>query len=249
MSNHAVLSFDGVSINYSPSGPWALRDVSFSVSAGERVALVGPSGAGKTTILSAANGLVAPTEGRVRVHGTDTASLGREGRRAIGSIPQGNALVGSLRVAQNVASGRLGYLGPVETLRELVRPRDTEDIVAILEQVGIPEKLWDRADQLSGGQQQRVAIARTLYQKPDLILADEPVSALDPARSDAVMEILTEAVATTPGRALVTSMHDAPLALKHCDRIIALRRGEVLFDAPSESVTEPQLAMLYELES
>ena len=248
MSNHAVLSFDGVSIKYSPSGPWALRDVSFSVSAGERVALVGPSGSGKTTVLGAANGLVAPTEGRVLVNGTSTAALDRQGRRAIGSIPQGNALVGSLRVAQNVASGRLGYLGPVETMRELVRPRDTERILQILEQVGIPEKLWDRADQLSGGQQQRVAIARTLFQEPSLILADEPVSALDPARSEAVLEILTTAVAAEPGRALVTSMHDAPLALEHCDRIIALRLGEIMFDSPSDSVSEEQLAMLYQLE-
>ena len=247
-----VLSFRDVSVQYSSSGPFALRNVTFDVSAGERVALVGPSGAGKTTILSAANGLVTPVGGSVVVNGVDTADLGkrqyRSTRSTIGSVPQGNALVGPLRVAHNVASGRLGQWGPLEVIRTLIRPRDTDAILAVLDEVGIGDKLWERADRLSGGQQQRVAIARTLYQNSNLILADEPVSALDPARSEAVLEIFTEVVTGESGRALVTSMHDAPLALKHCTRIIGLRAGEVLFDQPADQVDDVQLDSLYELE-
>lgn len=247
-----VLAFNDVSVQYSTSGPFALRNVSFEVAAGERVALVGPSGSGKTSILSAANGLVVPTTGQVLVNGVDTSVLSQRKHRAtrstIGSVPQGNALVGPLRVAHNVASGRLGQWGPLEVLRTLIRPRDTAEILDVLTQVGIGDKLWERADNLSGGQQQRVAIARTLFQGANLLLADEPVSALDPTRSEAVLEMLTDVVSKEPDRALVTSMHDAPLALKHCTRIIGLRLGHILFDLPSEQVADRQLVELYELD-
>lgn len=251
-SSQQVLAFCDVSVRYSSSGPLALRNVSFEIDAGERVALVGPSGSGKTTILSVTNALVLPTSGQVIVNGVDSVDLAtrkhRDTRSMIGSVPQGNALVGPLRVAQNVASGRLGRWSAIQALRTLVRPRDIDEILGVLTQVGIGEKLWERADQLSGGQQQRVAIARTLFQGAKLILADEPVSALDPARSEAILEILADAVVAEPDRALLTSMHDAPLALKHCTRIIGLRTGDVVFDLPADQVSDTQLAGLYELE-
>jgi phosphonate transport system ATP-binding protein len=232
-----LLDLIDVSVRYGATTTPALCDVSLTVHAGERVALIGPSGAGKTTILSLANALVLPTSGRVEIMGVDSVELGarahRDVRRLVGTIPQGNALVGPLRVAQNVASGRLGRWGPLESLRALVRPR---------------EKLWDRADQLSGGQQQRVAIARTLFQGARLLLADEPVSALDPARSADVLEVLDSAVRDAPDRALVASLHDAPLALRYCTRIVALRDGRVEFDKPVGEVDQSELDVLYELE-
>lgn len=247
-----LLDITDVSVRYGATATPALSDVSLTVHAGERVALIGPSGAGKTTILSLANGLVLPTSGRVAIMGVDSVELGarahRDARRLVGTIPQGNALVGPLRVAQNVASGRLGRWGPLEALRALVRPREIDEIVEVLTQVGIPEKLWDRADQLSGGQQQRVAIARALFQGARLLLADEPVSALDPARSAAVLEVLDAAVRDAPDRALVASLHDAPLALRFCTRIVALRDGRVEFDKPVGEVDQPELDVLYELE-
>ncbi len=132
-------------------------------------------------------------------------------------------------------------------MRTLVRPGPIDEIVAALTAVGIPEKVWDRADQLSGGQQQRTAIARALFQGPDLLLADEPVSALDPTRSDAVMAVLVE-TSSVPGRAMVASMHDAPLALRHCDRIIAMRHGRLHFDRPADEVTQDLLDELYVLD-
>lgn len=131
-------------------------------------------------------------------------------------------------------------------MKTLVRPAPMNEIGEVLDRVGIGEKVWDRADQLSGGQQQRTAIARALFQRPDLLLADEPVSALDPARSDAVMAELGAAV--DGDRAMLASMHDAPLALRHCDRIVALRSGRLVFDLPSSAVTQDLLDELYVLD-
>lgn len=131
-------------------------------------------------------------------------------------------------------------------MKALVRPGPLDEIAHALDRVGIVEKIWERADQLSGGQQQRTAIARALFQHPDLLLADEPVSALDPARSDAVMVELSATVSSD--RALVASMHDAPLALRHCDRIVALRNGRLHFDLPSVEVTAGVLEELYALD-
>lgn len=247
-----LLDIIDVSVRYGPNAALALSNVSLTVHSGERVALIGPSGAGKSTILSLANALVLPTSGRVEIMGVDSVELGarihRDIRRLVGTIPQGNALVGPLRVAQNVASGRLGRWGPLEALRALVRPREIDEILEVLTQVGIPEKLWDRADQLSGGQQQRVAIARALFQGARLLLADEPVSALDPARSADVLDVLDSAVRDAPDRSLVASLHDAPLALRYCTRIVALRDGRVEFDKPVGEVDQLELDVLYELE-
>ena len=247
-----LLRLTDVTVRYSRSGPPALDGVSLTVSPGERVALIGPSGAGKTTILSLANALVLPTSGSVEVMGVASSSLTRRAhrstRRAIGMIPQGNALVGPLRVAQNVAAGRLGRWGPLQALRTLIRPGDIDEIVDVLDQVGIAEKLWDRADQLSGGQQQRVAIARALFQGARLFLADEPVSALDPGRSAAVLDVLDEAIAADAGRALLASLHDAPLALRYSSRVVALREGRVVFDRAVAEVTDAEVDTLYEIE-
>lgn len=219
-----------------------------TVRAGERVALIGPSGAGKSTILRLASGLTLPTVGTASVLGVDSAVLGRRANRSvrsrIGIVSQDFSLVGPLRVASNVAAGRLGAWSWAKAMRTLVRPGPIDEIIAALTAVGIPEKVWDRADQLSGGQQQRTAIARALFQGPDLLLADEPVSALDPTRSDAVMAVLAE-TSSVPGRAMVASMHDAPLALRHCDRIIAMRHGRLHFDRPAAEVTQDLLDELY----
>ncbi len=241
--------FNAVSVRYSADGRPALDRISLEVRSGERVALIGPSGAGKSTVLSLAAGLVLPTDGSVTVHGVDSRELGRrrhrDTRRQIGTIRQNFALVGPLRVAHNVAAGRLGSTGALAGLKTLIRPRDVEGLVRVLDQVGIGDKLWERADQLSGGQQQRSAIARTLYQDPSLILADEPLSALDPARSETVLGLLMR---TEPFRTVIVSLHDAPLALTNSDRIVGLRHGSIMFDSTPSEVTEDMLTDLYLLD-
>ncbi len=246
-----LVRFDDVTVQYPGSDPAAVDGLTLSVAAGELVALVGPSGAGKSTVLSLAAGLVLPSAGRVEVLGVDSTALGRRSHRhhrsRIGLISQDFALVGPLRVASNVAAGRLGRWSWARAARALVRPTPIDEISAALDSVGIAEKLWERADQLSGGQQQRTAIARALFQEPDLLLADEPVSALDPSRSDAVMTVLAR-MARQAGRGMVASMHDAPLALRHCDRIVALRDGRLHFDLPAAEVDEAMLTELYLLD-
>ncbi len=241
--------FDAVTVRYGVDARPALDHFSLEVRAGERVALIGPSGAGKSTVLSLAAGLVLPTDGSVTVHGVDSKDLGRrrhrDTRRRIGTIRQNFALVGPLRVAHNVAAGRLGSTGTLAGLKTLIRPRDVDGLLRELERVGIGDKLWERADQLSGGQQQRTAIARALYQDPPLILADEPLSALDPARSETVLGLLMR---PEPSRTVIVSLHDAPLALTNSDRIIGLRHGSILFDSAPDDVTEDMLADLYLLD-
>lgn len=248
MTAEPLLSFDGVTVRYAGMARPAVDGLDLTVRPGERVALVGPSGAGKSTVLALAAGLTLPAAGRVEILGTDSRRVGRRANRSvrsrIGIVSQDYALVGPLRVATNVAAGRLGRQSWLRAVRTFARPGPLDQIRTALDAVGIGDKVWERTDQLSGGEQQRTAIARTLFQGPDLLLADEPVSALDPARSESVMAVLT-AEAARGGRALVASMHDAPLALRHCDRIVALRLGRVLFDLPATEVTDVLLDELY----
>ena len=245
-----MLALRNVSVRYGRGGA-AVAGLDLTVAAGEVVALIGPSGAGKSTVLRLACGLVLPSEGSVEVLGVDTAMLGRRALRStrarIGTVQQDFALVGRLGVARNVAAGRLGRWGALTAVRSLVRPVALDEIVGSLDRVGIADKLWDRADQLSGGQRQRAAIARTLFQDPDLFLLDEPVSALDPARSAAVLAELV-AAATHDGRAVVVSLHDTHLALEHCQRIVALRHGRIVADLPAAEVTPAMLDELYALD-
>ncbi|MFE7629547.1 phosphonate ABC transporter ATP-binding protein [Kocuria sp. NPDC057446] len=231
----------------------ALDRVNLSVRRGERVALVGPSGAGKSTLLGLANGTVAPTGGRVEVLGVDPAAASPVALRAlrgrIGAVHQQLNLVGPLQVVHNVNAGRLGTWSRLRALRSLVRPLHVEEARAALERVGIAEYLHTRTDRLSGGEQQRVALARVLVQDPDLVLADEPVSSLDPARAEEVMSLLCGVLDEQAGarRTLVVSLHDFDLAVRHCDRIVGLRQGRVVLDVAVEEVAEGTRERIYDM--
>jgi phosphonate transport system ATP-binding protein len=164
----------------------------------------------------------------------------------VGTIYQQLHLVGSLRVIHNVNAGRLGSWSALRALGSLLRPLEVEQARLALAGIGIENKLFERTDRLSGGEQQRVALARVLVQQPDLILADEPVSSLDPARSDEVMRLLTTVV-TGSSRTLVVSLHDFDVARRRCDRVIGLRAGRVAFDLPAAQVTDALGVDLYRL--
>jgi phosphonate transport system ATP-binding protein len=229
----------------------AVDGVDLDVRTGERVALVGPSGAGKTTVLRLCNGTVLPGEGSVSVLGVDLAAATererRSVRRRIGTVYQQLHLVGPLRVVHNVNAGRLATWHPVRALGSLLRPLEVEAAHDALVKVGIGDKLFERTERLSGGEQQRVALARVLRQDPDLILADEPVSSLDPARAEEVMDLLCGVVAEGT-RTLLVSLHDFGLARRRCDRVIGLRRGRVVFDLPAAAVDDQMAADLYRID-
>ncbi|MCP3916246.1 MAG: phosphonate ABC transporter ATP-binding protein [bacterium] len=234
-------------------GHTALDGVDLEVAPGEALALVGPSGAGKTTLLRLMNGTVYPTRGRVRFEGTDLAQLERYELRALraltGYVPQDHALVPTLRVSQNVVTGKLGQRGFWAALRSILwtGSEDLERAHALLERVGIPEKLFQRTDQLSGGQQQRVAIARALFQEPRALLADEPVASVDPTRARDLLGLLLE-IAAERGLTLVVSLHDLALARELFPRTAGLRAGVLHFDRPTDEIGEDEFTELYRLE-
>ena len=234
-------------------GRTVLDGVDLSVGAGERLALVGPSGAGKTSLLHLLAGARLPSRGAVERDGRPLSELTPRELRSIrartGFVHQDLGLVPILRTHHNVAAGRFGRQGLLGALRALVRPSRDEllAIHAALERVGIGGLLYQRTDRLSGGEAQRAAIARALYQEPEVLLADEPISSVDPARARALLELFLE-LSAEQGWTLVCSLHDLALARELFPRLVGLREGRVVFDAaPAELATETFEA-LYRIE-
>jgi len=211
--------------------------------------LVGPSGAGKSTLIRLLNGSLFPTSGEVRVLGQRLDRLNpralRRAQSQIGTIYQQFHLVDNLRVVHNINAGHLAQWSFSKSLMSLVRPMDIHTASAALEQVGIPEKLYERTDRLSGGQQQRVAIARVLVQNPEAVLADEPISNLDPELSREIMDLLLD-LSQRSGKTLVSSLHAIEFAQSHYERIIGLRKGRIFFDSAANLVTQSMIKSLYQ---
>jgi phosphonate transport system ATP-binding protein len=226
----------------------ALEEITLQIHPGERVALVGSSGAGKSTLLRLLNGTVLPSQGEVWALGRNLSHLSvrqlRQIQQQIGTIYQQFHLVDNLQVIHNVNAGHLGRWSFGKAALSLLYPFDRQAAAKALQRVGIPEKLYERTDRLSGGQQQRVAIARVLVQDPVVILADEPVSSLDPELSREIMDLLRDLVQES-GKTLVVSLHSVELARSHCDRMIGLRNGRFFFDAPTHQVSDRMIAELY----
>ncbi len=242
---------EDLSLGYG-SGPPALEGLNLDIAPGEILGLVGPSGAGKTSLLSVLGAARRPDVGRVAIDGREMGELSprslRRMRCRLGFIHQDHRLVANLRVHQNVSAGRLGRLGPLASLRQLLAPsRSTlAEIHALLERVGIEDKLYARSDRLSGGERQRVAIARALYQEPGGLLADEPVASVDPARAADTLTLLTE-LSREGGITLVASLHDLELARAHFPRLVGLRGGRIVFDRPTTEIADAEFKSLYTL--
>jgi phosphonate transport system ATP-binding protein len=228
----------------------AVDGLSLSVKKGERLALVGRSGAGKTTLFRLLNATLRPTRGRLLFDGRDVGGMSarelRAMRRRVGTVYQQHYLVPSLSVLDNALCGRLGRWSLWQTARSFVRParEDVEEAEHVLGLVGLSEKLRERADSLSGGQQQRLAVARVLMQRADVILADEPVASLDPALADSVMSLLHR-VADDSGRTLLVALHNIDLALGYFPRVVGLRGGAVALDADSAGLSREALGEFY----
>jgi len=246
VSAGAVAAVHGLTKRYAPDVT-ALADVAFDVSAGEFVAVLGPSGAGKTTLFRCLTGLTRPDGGRVRIDGRDvwqSATDLRAARRATALVFQQFNLIRRLSALENVLVGRLAEVPAWRVLTRRFTRADRQLALRCLDTVGLLDKAAVRADQLSGGQQQRVAIARALAQDARLILADEPVASLDPESSATVLASLRSAV--TAGVAVIASLHQVHLAREYADRIIALRAGRLVEDAPVGRLDGRALEQIYE---
>jgi phosphonate transport system ATP-binding protein len=242
-----MLKLEGLTKVYD-DGTEALKDVTFEVPDGQFLVIIGLSGSGKSTLLRCVNRLIEPTAGRVIWNDTDITAASQEElrqiRRRIGMIFQHFNLVRRSKVITNVLAGRLGYANPVLSLFNHFSRADVELALQNLERVGIVEQAHKRADELSGGQQQRVGIARALMQDPELMLVDEPVSALDPATSHSIMRYLEE-LNKGDGVTIVCSLHFLSLARAYADRIIALKDGGIVFDGPPVEIDDDRFRGIY----
>lgn len=242
-----MIEFINASKTY-PNGVKGLKNVNLTIDQGEFVAVIGLSGAGKSTLIRTVNRMHDVTGGQVIVDGVDVMTLKgkslRKFRRKIGMIFQSFNLISRSTVIRNVLASNVPDLPWYRVLLGLYKKEQEMDALAALDKVGILEKAYTRCDQLSGGQQQRVALARTLNQKPSIILADEPVASLDPIMADVVMsdfKRINEELKIT----IILNIHHVDLALKYASRVIGIRAGEIVYDGPSSEVTKEILNEVY----
>lgn len=242
-----MIVFDHASKVY-PNGTVGLKDVTLTIQDGEFVAIIGRSGAGKSTLLRAVNRMHDITEGTLTVEGVNVSTLkGRElrrFRRGIGMVFQSFNLVTRTTVIRNVLAACVPEMPFWRVLLGAFRKQDKITALESLDKVGILDKAYIRADQLSGGQQQRVALARTLAQNPKIILADEPVAALDPVTAKQVMQDFVR-INKDMGISILLNIHHVELAIEYADRIIGIRAGQIVYDGPAKAVDQTVLNSIY----
>lgn len=245
MSNKEMFNLNNISKYYGEME--ALSSLSLPIEKGEIIALIGPSGAGKTTLLNTLANVVKPDNGELIIDNIPSKNYNNKKlSKKLGIIRQQFDLVGPLPVIHNVLAGRLNEWGFFKSALSLIFPQDKNIAIKSLERVGLLDKIYDKTSDLSGGQQQRVALARLLVQNPEIILADEPVSSLDPARADDLLSMLVELV-KEENQTLIASLHSVEYAKKYFTRIIALKDGKIFFDLPTDEVTDKDLHDLYNI--
>ena len=246
-----MIKFENVSKVY-PNGTRGLEDVNLEIQQGEFIGIIGTSGAGKSTLIRTINGLNNVTEGTLMVNETNVAQLKgkalREFRKKVGMIFQSYNLVPRVSVIRNVLSSRVPNMSFLSVCFGLFSKADKLKALDALNRVGILDKAYIRADQLSGGQQQRVSLARALAQDADILLADEPVAALDPVTAREVMDDFKR-INKELNKTVLINIHHVELALEYTDRIIAVKKGRIVFDGPSSSVTQQVLDDVYRKEA
>ncbi|MDG6238702.1 phosphonate ABC transporter ATP-binding protein [Glaesserella parasuis] len=225
-----------------------LDDICLTIRSGEIVALVGPSGSGKSTLMNSIMRAVPLTSGEIWLENRNIQDYqdNKQFAQQVGMLHQQYDLVKQLEVIHNVLAGRLNQWGFWRSLFSLVKPQEKQIAEQALAAVGLLDKIDQPTAELSGGEQQRVAIARLLVQNPKLVLADEPVSALDPVNAQNVLALLTGLV-REQGKTLIASMHSVEYAKAYFDRMIGIKQGKIVFDLQTEQVTQEQLNVLYGL--
>ena len=242
-----MIKFENVNKVY-PNGLHALKNISLEIEQGEFVAIIGLSGAGKSTLLRTINRMHDISEGSLTVNGEEIKNLKgkelRRFRRKVGMVFQSFNLVTRTTVINNVLTSRVPDMPLWKSIIGLYSNEDKVIALEALDKVGILDKSYVRADQLSGGQQQRVALARTLAQKPEIILADEPVAALDPITATAVMDDFKR-INKELNMSVLINIHHVDLALKYADRVIGIKAGEIVYDGPADKVDHDVLTQIY----
>ncbi len=242
-----MIRLEQVSHRYA-NGTLALQNLNLEFGGQHFTALIGPSGAGKSTLMRVLNGLVRPSNGRVWLENTEITkakdAVVRLERRKIGMVFQQFNLVRRLTALENVLIGRLGFMGTLRSSFKAYSRSDRELAMRLLERVGMADQAWQRADTLSGGQQQRVGIARALAQQPKLILADEPISALDPKSSEQVMNLLLE-IQQQDQIAVLVNLHHLDAVRDYAQRVVGLRAGQVVFDGHANQLDSDAARALY----
>lgn len=225
-----------------------LRNISLTFANRGMTAIIGPSGTGKSTLIRCINRLTDPTSGEILFMGMDLARLRgrdlRRTRRHIGMVFQEYNLVERLSVIENVLCGRLGYVPFWRTWFRKFPTKDIDRAFYLLDAIGLGDFAQQRADQLSGGQRQRVGIARALMQEPDLLLADEPTSSLDPKTSVEIMELMVNQ-GEARGIPVIVNIHNVELAKRYADRVVGMSKGGVVFDGPPKAIEVSHLKEIY----
>jgi phosphonate transport system ATP-binding protein len=237
-----VLHVDGLCKSFGEQR--AVRNVSFTLRDQELVTVLGPSGAGKTTLFRCVTGIIRPNSGRVWFNGTDMAAMTATGRRRMAIVFQDFNLVRRLTAYENVLGGRLPHVAPWRGIFRQFERSDKRKAFECLERVGLLDQAHQRADTLSGGQQQRVAVARALAQEARLIVADEPIASLDPASAAAIMNLLKDIV-RNDGVIVICSLHQVACARSYADRIIGMSDGSILMDKPATAFCDGDSDALY----
>ncbi|MCR8969911.1 phosphonate ABC transporter ATP-binding protein [Facklamia sp. 7083-14-GEN3] len=227
---------------------FALREISFEAREGERIALLGPSGSGKSTLMNLLTRTLQADQGKIELasQNIDKYVNQKEYAKLVGILRQQFDLVNNLSVINNVLVGRFNEWGTFKSLLSLFKTQDLKIAQLALKKVGMSDKINEMTANLSGGEQQRVAIARLLVQDPKIILADEPVSSLDPNNARIVLNLLNQLVREDQ-RTLIASMHSVDLSLEFFSRIIGIRGGRILFDKKTDEIEENILKELYEV--
>ncbi|AFS79441.1 phosphonate ABC transporter, ATPase subunit PhnC [Gottschalkia acidurici 9a] len=243
-----MIRLENISVLYNKKN-LAVDNISLKIGKGQFIGIIGPSGSGKSSLIKTINLLVSPYRGKVYIENTNIGSLNekelRSMRREIGFIFQDYNLVEKSSVLENVLVGRLGFKSSLKSLFGVFNDEDYQVAVEALEQVGLKDKIFNRADQLSGGQKQRVAIAKTLCQNPKIILADEPVSSLDLSTAQIVMDYF-KMINEKKDITIVINLHDVNIARKYCSRIIGLKDGKIFFDEKAGDIDDQRLQSLYQ---
>ncbi len=249
-SSHPILRARSLCLGYGDRQ--VVKSLDLDVPAGQFLVVLGPSGSGKSTLLLALNGSIPVRSGELEVlrknpsvlHGGELERF----RQRIGFIFQSFHLVGRLPVLHNVASGMLSRIGLPQSILQLYSREQYRQILEALRVVGLEDRVMDRCDRLSGGQKQRVAIARALAQQPSLILADEPISSLDPRSARGVMEVLRRA-SREYGITVVCNLHHLEVAREFADRVVGLNEGSLVYDGAPEDLTPDAIERIYQGET